>query len=287
MRQQPISPRIAAAGRTPSTPASGKARSPRMPARSSAALAVADVDTALVVKVLRPIWTGKTETAGRLRGRIEAILDWATVEIQDGVTILRAGKGIWTICWPTRARSRQSRTIPRCLDARSRAFMAQLRKREGVAARAIEFAILTACRSGEVRRRALARNRSCRPAVDDSGRAHESGQGASGAAVHRRYGRSGCDRASARRLVFPGRTRESALSDMSLTAVLRRMGRGDITVHGFRSTFRDWCAEHEGNSFPREVCEARPGAQLARQGGSGISAWRSARQAGHAHAGVV
>ncbi len=42
---------------------------------------------------------------------------------------------------------------------------------------------------------------------------------------------------------------------MSLTAVLRRMGRGDITVHGFRSTFRDWCAEYEANSFPREVCE--------------------------------
>ena len=56
-------------------------------------------------------------------------------------------------------------------------------------------------------------------------------------------------------LVFPGRKPGSALSDMSLTAVLRRMGRGDITIHGFRSSFRDWCSESIGNAFSREVCE--------------------------------
>jgi integrase len=56
-------------------------------------------------------------------------------------------------------------------------------------------------------------------------------------------------------VVFAGRAEGSSLSDMSLTAVLRRMGRSDITVHGFRSTFRDCCAEHDGNAFPREVCE--------------------------------
>lgn len=56
-------------------------------------------------------------------------------------------------------------------------------------------------------------------------------------------------------VVFSGRDKETLLSDMSLTAVLRRMGRADITVHGFRSTFRDWCAEYEGNAFPRDVCE--------------------------------
>lgn len=55
--------------------------------------------------------------------------------------------------------------------------------------------------------------------------------------------------------IFSGRTHDTLLSDMSLTAVLRRMGRGDITVHGFRSTFRDWCSEAAGNSFSREVCE--------------------------------
>ena len=56
-------------------------------------------------------------------------------------------------------------------------------------------------------------------------------------------------------IVFSGRVRDSSLSDMSLTAVLRRMERHAITVHGFRSTFRDWCAESVANSFPREVCE--------------------------------
>lgn len=56
-------------------------------------------------------------------------------------------------------------------------------------------------------------------------------------------------------LVFPGAIAGRPLSDMSLTAVLRRMDRGDITVHGFRSTFRDWCSESVANSFPREVCE--------------------------------
>lgn len=56
-------------------------------------------------------------------------------------------------------------------------------------------------------------------------------------------------------LVFPGTKPDKQLSDMSLTAVLRRMGRSDITMHGFRSSFRDWCAESVANSFPREVCE--------------------------------
>ena len=55
--------------------------------------------------------------------------------------------------------------------------------------------------------------------------------------------------------VFPGRDSGTPLSDMSLTAVLRRVGRGGITVHGFRCTFRDWCAEYGSNSFAREVCE--------------------------------
>jgi integrase len=55
--------------------------------------------------------------------------------------------------------------------------------------------------------------------------------------------------------VFPGRDKDALLSDMSLTSVLRRMGRTDITMHGFRSTFRDWCSEYGKNAFAREVCE--------------------------------
>jgi integrase len=90
--------------------------------------------------------------------------------------------------------------------------------------------------------------------VDDSSRAHEGGKEhrvplstsavAILAAIERRDG-----------LVFPGRDKDALLSDMSLTSVLRRMGRTDITVHGFRSTFRDWCSEYGKNAFSREVCE--------------------------------
>ena len=63
-------------------------------------------------------------------------------------------------------------------------------------------------------------------------------------------------------VVFPGRDKEIPLSDMSPTVVLRRVGRGDITVHGFRSTFRDWCSEAADNSFAREICEHAPAHSL-------------------------
>jgi integrase len=133
-------------------------------------------------------------------------------------------------------------------------FMKLLREREGIAARAIEFAILTACRSGEVRGAIWAE-------IDldaklwtipakrmKAGKEHRVPLSTSAMALLRSLERSGD-------VVFPGRDKETPLSDMSLTAVLRRMERGDITAHGFRSTFRDWCSENAGNAFSREVCE--------------------------------
>jgi integrase len=112
---------------------------------------VSDVDTDLVVKVLRPIWDSKTETAVRLRGRIESILDWATV------SKYRHGEN------PARWRGHLQNLLanpnkiapvtnhPALPWHEIAAFMPQLIAREGVAARAVQFAILTACRSGEVR----------------------------------------------------------------------------------------------------------------------------------------
>jgi integrase len=134
------------------------------------------------------------------------------------------------------------------------AFMQDLRAREGVAARAVEFAILTACRSGEVRGAAwseidLAEKVWIVPAARmKAGKEHRVPLSKQVMALLAQMPRDGA-------FVFPGRDKDSILSDMSLTAVLRRMGRGDITVHGFRSTFRDWCAEAVGNAFSREVCE--------------------------------
>lgn len=218
------------------------------------ALPVSDVDTDLVVKVLRPIWNVKTETAVRLRGRIESILDWATV------SKYRIGDN------PARWRGHLENLLadpnkiapvvnfPALNWREIAAFMHDLRAREGVAARAVEFAILTACRSGEVRGAAWAE-------IDleeavwivpaarmKAGKEHRVPLSTQAMALLLQMPREGA-------FVFPGRSKDSILSDMSLTAVLRRMERDDITVHGFRSTFRDWCSEAVGNAFAREVCE--------------------------------
>ena len=132
--------------------------------------------------------------------------------------------------------------------------MSDLRERESIAARAVEFGILTAARSGEVRGATWA----------------EIDLEAALWTVPAERMKGGCERRvplSTRavaileaapqvgKYIFPGSRAQSPLSDMSLTAVLRRMGRPEITVHGFRSTFRDWCSESVGNTFPREDCE--------------------------------
>lgn len=218
------------------------------------ALPVADVDTALVVKVLSPIWQCKTETATRLRGRIESILDWATVsKHRQGENPARWRGHLENLLADP---SRVARVVhhPALPWQEVGAFMAELRAREGIAARAVEFAILTAARSGEVRGATwdeidLKAGLWTIPAVRMKGkREHRVPLSPPLLALLNATPRLDA-------LIFPGRRSGTGLSDMSLTAVLRRMGRTAITVHGFRSTFRDWCAESVANSFPREVCE--------------------------------
>lgn len=218
------------------------------------ALPVAAVDTALVVKVLRPIWQDKTETATRLRGRIESILDWATVsKYRQGENPAR-WRGHLENLLATPSKIAPVKNHPALPWQEVGAFMAALRARDGIAARAVEFAILTATRSGEVRGAAwseidLDAKLWTIPAERmKAGKEHRVPLSPAALALL-----NAAPRLDA--LAFPGRKHGSALSDMSLTAVLRRMERHDITVHGFRSTFRDWCAESVANSFPREVCE--------------------------------
>lgn len=217
-------------------------------------LPVASIDTALVVKVLQPIWEEKTETATRVRSRIENILDWATVShFRTGDNPARwRGHLDNLLADPGRvARVAHHAALP---WQEIGSFMVDLRQREGVAARAVEFAILTAGRSGEVRGARWAE-------IDldaaiwtvpaermKVGREHRVPLSTAALVLLKSMPDVGDH-------VFPGQRGDSPLSDMSLTAVLRRMDRGDITVHGFRSTFRDWCAESVANSFPREVCE--------------------------------
>jgi integrase len=218
------------------------------------ALPVAAIDTSLVVKVLQPIWQEKTETATRLRGRIESILDWATV------SRFRVGEN------PARWRghldhlladpSRVARVIHHAALPWQEigSFMFELRQRDGIASRAVEFGILTAARSGEIRGALWdeidfnAAIWTVPPERMKAGREHRVPLSSRAIDILRRIPRLGD-------VIFPGRRAGALLSDMSLTAVLRRMGRSDITMHGFRSTFRDWCAESTGNSFPREICE--------------------------------
>lgn len=218
------------------------------------ALPVAEVDTALVVKVLSPIWQGKTETATRLRGRIEKILDFATVSgHRQGENPARwRGHLDKLLANPNKvARVKHHPALP---WQEMGALMAELRAREGIAARALEFSILTAARSGEVRGATwdeidLTVGLWTIPAERmKAQKEHRVPLSKPVLALLETMPRFGA-------LVFPGQRKGAGLSDMSLTAVLRRMERNEITVHGFRSTFRDWCSESVANSFPREVCE--------------------------------
>ncbi len=215
-------------------------------------LPVTSVDTDLVVKILNPIWQTKTETATRLRGRIESVLDWATTsKFRQGDNPAR-WRGHLENLLSSPNKIAKVKHHPALPWQELGKFMVDLREREGVAARAVELAILTATRSGEVRNATWAEFDAgvwVIPAARmKMGREHRIPLPTAAVELLGKMPRLGD-------LVFPGTKQNKPLSDMSLTAVLRRMERNDITVHGFRSSFRDWCSESVANSFPREVCE--------------------------------
>jgi integrase len=220
------------------------------------ALPVQAIDTALIMKVLEPIWTEKPETASRLRGRVEAILDLAKVRgWRDGENPAR-WRGHLDKLLPAPAKVRRVEHHAALPYADLPGFLTRLREQEGTAARALEFAILTAARTGEVlgarwseidlagkvwtvpgermkagkehrvplSERALAILETLRPA-DDNGDA----------------------------FVFAGGKPDQPLSNMAFLMLLRRMKCDDLTAHGFRSTFRDWAAER--TNFPSPVVE--------------------------------
>jgi len=218
-------------------------------------LPVQAVDTAQVLKVLEPIWKHKTETAGRVRGRLESVLDWAGARGYRGGENPARWKNHLSKLLPARSKVRAVRHHPSLPYAEVPAFMADLRKQDGTAARALEFSILTAARTGEVigtrpgeinqadktwvvpaeRMKARKPHR-----VPLSPRAIE----IVSALIRQHPGE----------YVFPGARPGRALSNMAMLALLKRMKREDITAHGFRSSFRDWCAE--STNHPREVAEA-------------------------------
>ncbi|MBB5189600.1 integrase [Silvimonas terrae] len=216
-------------------------------------LSVADVDTMLVMKCLETIWHEKAETASRLRGRIESVLAWATVRgYREGENPAR-WRGHLDQLLPSRAKIQKVNHHPALPFREIEPFIKLLRQQESMAAQALEFAILTAARTGEVLGAKwdeidVAMNMWTVPA-------HRMKAGK----VHRV---PLCERAKAILLeakklhgtfVFPGQKDDKPLSNMALLMLLRRLGRQDLTTHGFRSTFRDWAAEM--TSYPREVAE--------------------------------
>lgn len=214
---------------------------------------VATVDTAMVMKILEPIWAEKNETASRVRGRIESILDWAAARKY------REGEN------PARWRGHLDKLLPKptkvskvahhaALPYREiAAFVADLRQRQGMSALALEFTILTAARTGETIGATWSE-------IDldnatwvigasrmKAEREHRVPLSARAVKILRELQPLGGD------YVFPGPKPGRPMSNMGMLQLLRRMDRGDLTVHGFRSCFRDWAAEQ--TNYPHEMAE--------------------------------
>jgi integrase len=217
-------------------------------------LPVDEITTDDVLSVLKTLWNEKPETASRLRGRIERVLDAAKAQgLRSGENPAR-WRGHLDQLLPKRQRLTRGHHAAMSYEALSD-FMRDLQARQATAALALEFTILTAARSGEVlgaRRQEvdLARGVWTVPAERmKAGREHR--VPLSGRALKiledTRESHDG-------EFVFPGQRLGKPLSVMALEMVLRRMKIDDATVHGFRSTFRDWAAER--TNFPNEVCEA-------------------------------
>jgi integrase len=217
-------------------------------------LSIQAIDTGLVLKVLRPIWSTKPETASRVRSRIEAILDWARVQkLRQGENPAR-WRGHLDHVLPAPSKVRRVKHHAALAYAELPDFMSKLLAQEGAAARALEFTILTAARTGDaigaVWDEVNTSDKVWTVPADrmKAGREHRVPLSSPALAILR-------DEHDLRTsdYVFPGGKRGKSLSNMAMTGLLRRMGRGDITVHGFRSTFRDWAAEC--TNFPSEVVE--------------------------------
>ena len=219
-------------------------------------LPVDKVDTPHVMKVLEPIWATKAETASRLRGRMEAILDWATVrKYRTGENPAR-WKGHLDTLLPARGKVARVQHFAALPWKEVGDFMKDLSEQPGIGALALQFTILTAARSGEVRGMTwdevdLEDGLWVIPAERmKAGREHRIPLSPPATALLKELKPF---RKDGEKVVFPSIRDRKPLSDMTLTAVLRRMGRKNLTVHGFRSTFRDWAAE--ATDFPAEMAE--------------------------------
>lgn len=230
-------------------------------------ISIADIDTDYVLRVLQQdskdragntvgtLWNTKTETASRLRGRIEAVLSWAAFR---GLRAQGDNPARWKGHLDNELTARNDISKPKHHAALPYAevgvFMDNLRKREGSAARALEFSILTAARSSEVRLAA-------RDEIDleakvwtipaermKAGKEHRVALSDEAIALLKSLPRE-----DGNPLLFIGTAKTGGLSENAMNNLLGRMGRSDLTQHGFRSSFRDWAGET--TAHPREVIE--------------------------------
>ncbi|KUJ77297.1 tyrosine-type recombinase/integrase [Ruegeria profundi] len=222
---------------------------------------VDSIDQPEVLMCLSPIWTEKHETAKRLSQRIKTVLDVAKSKGfrsgENPVTAIREGKVLPTV----KAKVQHHDAMP---WQEVPAFYAELRTRSAMAAKALQFTILTACRTSEVLEMKW-------PEVDVDARLWTiPAERMKGGQVHRvpltneMLAILEPLRALASDYVFEGQKRHQPLSNMSMLMLLRRMRQDGVTVHGFRSSFRDWAAE--AADAPRELAEAA----LAHQIGSDV-----------------
>jgi integrase len=228
-------------------------------------LSVQAADTGLVLKVLEPIWATKPETAGRVRGRIETVLDWATARgYRQGPNPAR-WRGHLDQLLPKRSKLRRVRHHPALPFGQLPEFLRAVQQHKGLAALGLEFLILTAARTGEVigarpeEINIVERIWTVPPERMKAGRGHRVPL---------------CERAvkivetltqeHPGEFLFPGAKRGQPLSNMAMLELVRGMSQADgkpwtdaqgsqVVPHGFRSSFRDWAAER--TDFPAQLIE--------------------------------
>ena len=222
-------------------------------------LPVNEIETHHIMKILDPIWASKTETASRVRGRIENVIDWASARgYRKGENPAR-WRGHLDKLLPARSKVQKVEHHSALPYGEIAAFVAEIEKRGGIAARALEFTILTAARTSEV----IEATRSefdltakvwTIPAERmKAGREHRVPLSSRAIALLKAVGIHANDGLAPSAIIFADPPNRVALSSNAMLALLGRLKRRDLTVHGFRSTFRDWAAET--TNTPNEVVE--------------------------------
>jgi integrase len=216
---------------------------------------VSEIDTAHVLKILKPIWTTKTETATRVRTRIELVLDYAeALKLRFGSNPAR-WRGHLAAILPSPRKIKKLKHHPALPYSELQPFISILSVTNGIGARALEITILTASRTFEVLGAKWEE-------IDLEKRVWTVPQERMKAGIEHRIPLSEPAIKILSELhdgrisdyVFPNLTNGKPLSNAAMSSVLKRLGRTDITVHGFRSTFRDWVAEK--TNTPERIAES-------------------------------